>query len=119
MHPDIETDPRDLDQALRVTGGSRELADELFAELLRDLPARLRELARSFERKDWTAMRESLHQLEGSTAVCALPALREQAQRLHGLIRDGKTEGIDDEFALLVDEGESLMRFRESGADQS
>ncbi len=66
---------RDMQKALSVTGGDQKLADEMFSQLLQELPGNLVILKEAYEQKNWATFREICHKLHGSTVSCGVPAL--------------------------------------------
>ncbi len=59
-----------------------EILKELLNLLRKDLPDQRRNIARAFERKDWKALRQHAHKLNGSAAYCKADRLRSAAAKL-------------------------------------
>jgi len=66
---------RDEAQAMRISGGSINIAAKLFNELCAELPTSLGTLHETFERRDWSELWQLAHRLHGAAAVCGVPAL--------------------------------------------
>ena len=79
---------RDIEKALRITGGNRTLVDESFQSLLAELPQQHELITRLFDEKEWSSLREHVHRLRGSTRYCALPALDAVLKRLEYAISE-------------------------------
>lgn len=79
---------RAIDEALRITGGSREVADMLIADMLGSLPDQLTEAAGTLAQEDWIRLREVTHRIKGATAVCAVPALHHAVCELQRVARE-------------------------------
>lgn len=91
---------RDLDEAMRIAGGSRDLVDELFSQFCAELPGRMETIAALVESDDRQALRESLHQLKGGAAVCAVRPFLAALEELHEAARSGNSARLN---ALLAD----------------
>lgn len=73
---------RDMDDILRITGGRTELAIDMFASFIADLPKQMTLMNTHFEEKNWKALGEVAHRLHGACAVCGVPALRAAVSNL-------------------------------------
>lgn len=80
---------RDLDDALRITGGSRELADELFVQFLDELPAQIAEVEVFLAENARADLRNLLHQIRGGASVCAVKPFIQALDDLHQHIKSG------------------------------
>jgi two-component system sensor histidine kinase BarA len=85
---------RDAEEALRITGGSLEVADMLLADLLGSLPDQLAAAADTLAREDWEALRALIHRIKGATAVCAVPALHHAVCELQQGARDNDARRV-------------------------
>lgn len=85
---------RDLDEALRITGGSLDIAESLLAQMLDELPGQTEMLAAAVARGDWAAAGVVAQGIRGSTAVCAVPALYAAVCRLQSAARTEDTGAI-------------------------
>jgi two-component system sensor histidine kinase BarA len=93
------------------TGSRRqELARELFAMLLAELPQQREQLIRAFRAADWTSLREIAHKLRGSAAYCQVQDLEQAAADLetaspsaaHGAIETAQRRCIEIIDDLLL-----------------
>jgi two-component system sensor histidine kinase BarA len=105
---------RDIDKALSVTGGDKNLADDMFSQLLRELPSNLATLRESQQLQDWTSLREICHKLHGSTVSCGVPALDYAVQQVHEACKiesldmlSSSIDNVEREIANLMDYSES------------
>ena len=93
---------RDLDEALRITGGSRELADELYEQFIDELPAQMAKIEALCAEGANGPLREILHQIKGGASVCAVKPFIEALDNLH---EDVKTRAdanqVQDSLAML------------------
>ena len=97
--------------ALKLAGGSPELAERLIGMLLRDLDERRRTILDAHAEKDLEALRERVHKLQGSAASCGATALRHAARVLESTLDEGGelaalVEELDGEVSRLLAFGE-------------
>ncbi len=83
---------RDLDRALRITGGSERIAASLFARFLSSLPAELETVDRLLRARDWEGLWHQLHRLQGSAAVCGVPAFSAVLARFQAVVQEEEPE---------------------------
>lgn len=87
-----------------MRGRKQQFYDELFAELLIELPLHRRRLARACESGDIDNLRNAVHQLLGAVAYCDTPELEDALRELQRAIKTGDkyTIGIYQERAVNV-----------------
>ena len=72
----------DAEKALRITGGSRTMANNLLKQLLEVLPESMEEIKELAKQQNWQELWQTVHKLQGMTALCAVPALSAALGRL-------------------------------------
>lgn len=99
----------DPDLSLELAGGNQELADDLLAMLVAELPALRQNIQDAFATGDMEQLRHHAHKMNGSTRYCGVPALQATAAALETAARTGdapaiaKTmEGVDAEVTRLL-----------------
>lgn len=100
---------RDIDQALRISGGSKTVADKLYAALLQELPFTLKKVHESFSDNSFSQMWQEVHKLQGATAVCAVPALHQALSKLQSAIKLEDNEQIGLMLANVQQEANRLV----------
>jgi two-component system, NarL family, sensor histidine kinase BarA len=88
----------------------QELARELYAMLLAELPQQREQLIRAFRAADWTSLRELAHKIRGSAAYCQVQDLEQAAAELetasptaqHGAIETAQRRCIEIIDGLLL-----------------
>ena len=80
---------RDREKAVRIAGGSAEVADQLFKEFMEKLDVELAGIQRHFGEAAWETLWQAVHKLHGSTAVCGVPALNRALGQLERAVRAG------------------------------
>ncbi len=73
---------RDMDQAMRAMGGSKDLVDELFYQFCNELPGQIDEIGQYLVAREWKKASELAHYLCGSASTCGAPALYDSSKRL-------------------------------------
>jgi len=89
---------RDAEAAVRIAGGNRELAEDMFAMLVDGLPDELQQLRQYLRQRNWEGLCAAAHRLKGSTAVCSVPALH---ATVGGLFRASQQRAYDEALAWL------------------
>ncbi len=74
--------PYDAEKALRITGGSKPMANNLLKQLLEVLPESMEEIKELAKQQNWQELWQAVHKLQGMTALCAVPALSAALGRL-------------------------------------
>lgn len=80
----------DPEDGLRRAGGRGDIAEELFAMLLRHLPQSREELHAAAGSADRRRLRSAAHRLKGATAYCGVPRLRRELEHLEQTIDAGE-----------------------------
>lgn len=107
---DVPANVRDLDEALRIAGGSRELVDDLFAQFRAELPARMATISELAAAGDHEQMREVLHQLKGGAAVCAVKPFLAALEEMHRAVRSGQSDRVPPSLVTLQDRADELLK---------
>ena len=103
---------RDLDDALRITGGSLDIAESLLEQMLAELPAQLETLASAAAGGDWTEAWRAADGIKGAAAACAVPALHAAVCRLEAATRNADAGAIG---AVLADVERERRRLISAG----
>ena len=82
----------DRDLALQRAGGSRDLAEELFAMLLRDLPGFRQRIEAAYSANNFPQLIEAVHKLNGAATYCGVPALKEAAHQSETALKQGQQD---------------------------
>ncbi|MEJ2142486.1 MAG: Hpt domain-containing protein [Gammaproteobacteria bacterium] len=81
----------DKNIAIEKAGGSSELAKELFAMLLKELPELKNLMNMAYQTNDPQGFWDHTHKIHGSTAYCGVPAMRVAASMLEKSIKADKS----------------------------
>ncbi len=85
---------RDTERALRITGGDATLANAMFEQMVRDLPAQIETFLLLQQEKNWAELKRRVHRLRGSVTYCAVPALEHNLSALESAAASGKPDDI-------------------------
>ena len=100
---------RDVKRALSITGGNAQLAEQMFALMLQDLPAHLHKILRLQQEKNWRELKLSVHRLRGSVTYCAVPALEYRLRALESAAASKKPSDIERCMQTVRSEAQRLI----------
>jgi HPt (histidine-containing phosphotransfer) domain-containing protein len=100
---------RDLDEALRITGGSLDIANALLEQMLAELPAQTESLATAVACDDWEAAKEIAQGIRRGSAVCAVPALHAAVRHLQVATGDQNPGAVATALAEIDGERRRLL----------
>jgi len=104
------SDPlRDIEHAMRISGGSRTLVDQLYARFCAELAEQMAALTRIVQEGDTNELREALHQLKGGAAVCAVTPFLEALETLRSAAKEQNDEAIRKGLRGLQKEAQRLL----------
>lgn len=108
---------RDEAQALRITGGSRSIADNLFAQFIESLPGDLSTIGELLEKEQWTELWQSIHHLQGAVAVCGVPAFSAALKGLQSCVHEEDRESASLAYRQVLREQQRLLKFNLPASD--
>ena len=88
------TDVYDQNEAMAMSAGNIELAQEMLGMLLKELPAKKQAINSALANHDIPTLKHEVHTLHGATRYCATPALRAAVNRLESAIDNEQTEQL-------------------------
>jgi two-component system sensor histidine kinase BarA len=103
-HPAV----RDINDALRIAGGRRNLADEMFHRFLSDLREQMAILEGCYQSQDWKVLYEVTHRLHGASAVCGVPAINRNLADLEQALIDKRLETVPELMRGISVDAENL-----------
>jgi len=98
---------------IELAGGNKQLANELFAMLIKELPTHRKEIKNAQKDKDLTKLKNHTHKLHGATSYCGVPALRTAAKTFEGIIDDAKIEELEKYYVELISAIDELVDYYE------
>jgi two-component system sensor histidine kinase BarA len=108
---DAELPLRDMEQALRVTGGSVELAESMFAQLCEELPTQMSIIRSAVATHNHDELISTVHRMHGSSAVCAVPALNDVLERLEAALNKQQHKISTELIEQLEEAVEQLLAY--------
>ena len=106
---------RDLAKALHITGGADDLAENMFTELLKQLPQQFELMQQQAVENDWEGLWNTAHRMHGAAAVCGVPALGHAVALLESKAKTGQPEEIQVYLAQAGAEIERLLNTQQQG----
>ena len=107
-----ELQVRDYEQALRITGGKKSVADKLFSQLVDQLPDYMASIKHEYINKDWKSLWQVLHKLHGATSVCGVPAFNKVINNMQKQVRKADYLTIGVELQKLEKEAERIIDYQ-------
>ncbi|MGD8514171.1 MAG: Hpt domain-containing protein [Granulosicoccaceae bacterium] len=97
--------------ALERAGGDRQLAEQMFAMLRRDLPQQQQDIEKARQAGELARMQQITHRIVGGTRYCGVPGLADSAEVLDRYLKAGHTEQLDLLLKNLNEEIERLLAY--------
>ncbi|WP_456413001.1 ATP-binding protein [Thiolapillus sp.] len=101
----------DRHQAMRITGNSPNIAATMLNQLMDILPSSMDEISRLVGEKDWQALWQSIHKLQGAVAVCAVPAFSAALNRLQLAVQNENADATESELKEARSEMQRLIHY--------
>lgn len=101
----------DKELALESAGGNADLAAELFNMLIKELPKHTESLRSTLDSKDYHALQEVVHKLNGSATYCGVPALKQAAETFEAQLKMGQTGKAEEGVDTLIHEIDRLIEY--------
>jgi len=100
---------RVLTQSNQPAGGNRELALELMAMLINELPSHRSKIEKFHGTADFDDMKQQVHMLHGSSKCCGTPALMKASQELEAAIDRKDHAQIGEHITNLMTEIDRVL----------
>jgi CheY-like chemotaxis protein/HPt (histidine-containing phosphotransfer) domain-containing protein len=101
----------DFDLSLSVARERPELAAEFLQILILNLPADLEQINNAFKGHDGTALKASVHKLNGAVKYCGVPRLANAIDKLESIVKTSGEEHARSTLNLLNSETNSLLKW--------
>lgn len=100
----------DWDLAMKHAGNKREIAEEILALFMHNLPKDMTAINQSCQDENYQEMRKQLHKLHGALCYCGLPRLKTLVMEMELDLKNNSTndlpelmETLNTEVNLLID----------------
>lgn len=100
----------DLQEALRLSNGKKDLARDMLAKLTANLGIEAEEISHFFQQQAWPELQEKVHRLYGGCCYCGVPELRQASGQLDALLVKGDHIGLPDSLNAVL---KAIQRLRE------
>ncbi len=101
----------DHSQAMRITGNSPSIAATMLDQLMDILSPSMEEIARLVASKNWKALWQSVHKLQGAVSICAVPAFSAALNRLQVAVQNKNAKATENELEETILEMQRLLRY--------
>lgn len=105
----------DWELGLKLAGGRKELAVEMIAMLVAELPENRQEIAHAYDIKDFKQLQMLVHKLHGGTCYCGVPKLKAAAAELENALKARQLANID---TLVMQLDQALVDVLEAAAQE-
>ncbi len=103
---------------IKLAGGNKQLADELFSMLIKELPDHRQKIMVAQNNNDMEKLKYHTHKLHGATSYCGVHSLRAAARALEDIIDNSKIEELEDACINAISAIDELVNFYEKHFDQ-
>jgi len=100
---------RDLEKAIQVTGGSKEIADNLYVQFVDELPEAIRGLEEDLRRQDLGSMWDNAHRLHGAAAATATLAIHAALGVLQTSIKQSDMDAVQRHLVVVKKEAKRIL----------
>lgn len=114
IQPKFKTDFFSKPEALKLAAGNSQLANELTAMLIKELPEYLTAINNALSLDDINELKHTTHKLHGASRCCGTPALRYAAEQLENDINNEIIEQLEASSHLLINEIKKLIAAEKS-----
>jgi len=104
----------DLDDAINLAGGNKELAQELFGMLINELPGYQEKINTALINQNIKDLKHYTHKINGATSYCGVPKLRHAATILEQTIDNNDTDTLQQDAEQVLNSIEELIEFYKS-----
>jgi two-component system sensor histidine kinase BarA len=101
----------DRSQAMRITGNSPSIAATMLDQLMDILSPSLEEISSLVDSKDWKALWQNVHKLQGAVSICAVPAFSAALNRLQVAVQNKNAKATENELEETALEMQRLLRY--------
>lgn len=96
-------------EALALTSGNKNLANELTDMLIAELPEFRNDIKTAMEANNIYKLKKSTHKLHGASRCCGTPALREAASQLESILNNNHDDKIKSALDRVLHEIDRLV----------
>src|SRR5437016_11327203 len=95
--------------SLKLVNNKSDLAKELLATLMSDLPQVRTNINQAYQNKDYSSLHQQVHKLHGATCYCGVPRLKDAASALEDKLKKGNDTELESLLKTLNHEIEQLI----------
>lgn len=98
-------------EGIELAGGNSQLANELFAMLMKELPEHRKKIDTAYKENNIENLKYFTHKLHGATSYCGVPLLRQFSKKLEDFIDDSALEEYEDATSNVLSAIDQLTDF--------
>lgn len=99
----------DWEQGLKMAGNKPELAQEILALFIKDLPTHIAIIKQLYNDKNFPELKKELHKLHGALCYCGLPRLKTLIAQLETNLKSNIMDSLPSLFDQLQNESNLLL----------
>ncbi|MDH5572822.1 MAG: ATP-binding protein [Gammaproteobacteria bacterium] len=99
------------DEGIKLAGGSKQLSEELFGMLIKELPAHQKRIEQAYRKKDGDTLKQAVHKLHGATSYCGTQELRKYARAFELIIDNNETHKLEDAYLKTIESIKRLIGY--------
>ena len=105
------TTPIDFDQLKKLTNDNLDLANELLAMFVAELPSFRTQIKQSWTIRNYQQLETFVHKLHGSCCYCAATSLKQMAKETELLIKQKMYCAVENLITAIEQEIVSIIRY--------
>lgn len=99
----------DWELGIQLAGNKRELAEEMLAILVKNLPTELIELQKNKKSNNYHELLRLVHKMHGALCYCGTPRLKNAASQLESALKKNNFEDVPMLFDALILEANNVL----------
>ena len=99
----------DWELAMKLAGNNQDIAKEILALFIKNIPGELTAINQSFQNKNYQEMGKQLHKLHGALCYCGLPRIKMLVAQLESSLKNNVTDDLSAHVELLNQEVNDLL----------
>ncbi|RRJ85147.1 ATP-binding protein [Aestuariirhabdus litorea] len=113
----------DLQEGVRLAGGKEDLAEEMLAMLLDNLPQDRQQIEQQYNDKQLPQLLETVHKLHGATRYCGVPLLRQACHEMESALklsrRGEENSSLQQLWKELLTQIDALIQWHHARAEST
>jgi two-component system sensor histidine kinase BarA len=99
----------DWQNCLEISNNNPRIAKEILKEFLAELPLMLERVNQFYQDKNYTELKETIHQLNGACSYCGVLHLRQIVEQIESTLRSSQINNLETHLKTLNQEIERIL----------